>query len=254
MSWASPDGSAEGIAAAVGTRAGLLGALADGPRTKRDLREELGVARSTVYKGLRELTELDLARETGEGYVLTALGELAREERERYRERLGGLTAARDVLADIPASAGVPAAFAESATVATSERTAPERALDTFDAMVRDAERVRSLSPAAIPRYMADLHEDVLAGEDREIVVERPAAAALRAEYDEFDAAVAAGLDVRVLDESLPFGLTLFDDEGAALTTYEAGGVSGILLSEAPEAVAWAERTYADYRDRAVDA
>ncbi|MFC7176771.1 helix-turn-helix transcriptional regulator [Halosegnis marinus] len=253
MSWASPDGSAEGIAAAVGTRAGLLGALADGPRTKRDLREELGVARSTVYKGLRELTELDLARETGEVRAHGARGAGPRGTRAVPRAARG-LTAARDVLADIPASAGVPAAFAESATVATSERTAPERALDTFDAMVRDAERVRSLSPAAIPRYMADLHEDVLAGEDREIVVERPAAAALRAEYDEFDAAVAAGLDVRVLDESLPFGLTLFDDEGAALTTYEAGGVSGILLSEAPEAVAWAERTYADYRDRAVDA
>lgn len=251
MSWVSPDGSAEGVAAAVETRAALLAALADSPREKRELREELGVARSTVYKGVRELVELDLARETAEGYALTALGDLARAEHERYRERLGVLTDARAVLAEIPAKAGVPAAFAEATTVAASERTAPERPLDAFDETVRGADCVRTLSPAAIPRYMADLHEDVRAGERREIVVERPAAEALRTEYEAFDAAVAAGLDMRVLDEPLPFGLTLLDGEAAALTTYEAGGVSGILLSEAPEAVAWAEETYTDYRDRA---
>lgn len=250
MSWVSPDDSPDGVAGALETRAALLAALADGPRDKRTLREELGVARSTVYKGTRELTELGLVRETGDGYALTALGRLARRAHERYRDRLAELAAARPVLADIPGDAAVPPAFVSDATVATADRNAPERPLATFEAAVDDAECVRSLSPAAIPRYMSDLHEAVSAGQVREIVVEQSAAAALEASYDEFDAALAAGLDVYTLAEPLPFGLTLFDEEAAALTTYEAGGVSGILLSDAPEAYEWAAGTYERYRER----
>lgn len=250
MSWVSPDDSPDGLAGALETRAALLAALADEPRRKRALREELGVARSTVYKGLRELVALGLARETEDGYELTALGRLGSEAHERYRDRLADLSTARSVLADVPADAGVPGAFVADAIVATADRNAPERPIAAFESAVEDADRVRSLSPAALPRYMADLHEDVTTGKVRELVVERPAAAALEASYDEFDDAIAAGLDVYTIAEPLPFGLTLLDEETAALTTYEEGGVSGILLSDAPEAYAWADETYEDYRSR----
>jgi predicted transcriptional regulator len=250
MSWVSPDDSPEGLAGALETRAALLAALADGPREKRALREELGVARSTVYKGLRELAALGLVRETGGGYALTALGRLGSEAHEQYRDRLADLSAARSVLAAVPADVGVPGAFVADATVATADRNAPQRPLATFESAVEGADCVRSLSPAAIPRYMADLHEDVVTGQVRELVVERPAAAALEASYGEFDDAIAAGLDVYPIAEPLPFGLTLFDEESAALTTYEEGGVSGVLLSDAPEAYAWADETYEEYRSR----
>lgn len=250
MSWVSPDESPDGLAGALETRSGLLAVLADGPRRKRELREELGVARSTVYKGLRELATLGLVRETGDGYELTALGRLGSEIHDQYRDRLADLSAAQSVLASVPADASVPEVFVADATVVTADRNAPERPLTAFESVVDDPECVRSLSPAALPRYMSDLHEAVSRGKHREIVVERPAAAALEASYDDFDDALAAGLDVYTLADPLPFGLTLFDDEAAALTTYEEGGVSGILLSEAPEAYAWADETYTDYRER----
>jgi len=250
MSWVSPDDSPDGLAGTLETRAELLAVLTDEPREKGALREELGVARSTVYKGIRELAALGLVRETDDGYALTALGRLGRGAHERYHDRLTDLSAARSVLADVPADAGVPGAFVADATVATADRNAPERPLATFESAVEDADCIRTLSPAALPRYMDDLHEDVVTGEVRELVVERPAAAALEASYDEFDAAVAAGLDVYTIAEPLPFGLTLFDQESAALTTYEEGGVSGILLSDAPEAYAWGVETYEDYRSR----
>lgn len=252
MSWVSPDDSPDGLGGALETRAELLAALADAdtPQAKRALRDELGVARSTVYKGLRELAALGLVRDTGDGYTLTALGRLGREAHERYRARLTDLSAARSVLADVPADAAVPPEFVADATVTTANRTEPERPLAAFETAVEDADCLRSLSPAALPRYMADLHDDVSEGKSRELVVERPAASALEASYDEFDDALAAGLDVYTLAEPLPFGLTLFDEEAAALTTYEGGNVSGILLSDAPEAYAWADETYETYRER----
>ena len=172
MSWVSPDGSAEGLGETLDTRESLLAALAAGAQNKRALREELGVARSTVYKGLRELTELGLVRETADGYALTASGRLAQRMHATYRERLELLADAQSVLASIPADAGVPPAFLEDATVATADRHAPERPL------------------------------------------------------------------------------TVFDDDGAALTTYDDGGVSGLLHSTADGAVAWARGTYESYRER----
>lgn len=249
MSWVSPDESVDGLGAALDTRAPLLSALADGPKRQRTLREELDVARSTAYKGLRELTELGLVRETDDGYALTASGRLAAQTHATYRERLERLTAARPVLASVPADAGVPPAFLEEATVVTADRHAPERPLSTFDSLADDADEIRSLSPAAVPRFMPDLHEAVEAGYHRGIVVERPAVEALRESYDAFDEAVAAGLEVHVLEEPLAFGLTVFDDEGAALTTYD-DGVSGLFHSTADGAVAWARGTYERYRER----
>ncbi|PSQ24103.1 hypothetical protein BRD04_01840 [Halobacteriales archaeon QS_9_67_17] len=250
MSWVSPDGSAEGLGEALDTRGPLLTALAAGVGTKRELRDELGVARSTVYKGLRELTTLGLVRETADGYALTASGRLAEQMHTTYRERLELLADAQSVLASLPADAGVPPAFLEDATVATADRHAPERPLTVFESLADEAKDIRSLSPAAVPRFMSDLHESVAAGAHRGIVVERPAAEALAAEYDGFDEALASGLAMYAIDEPLPFGLTVFDDEGAALTTYDDGGVSGLLHSTADGAVAWARGTYESYRER----
>ena len=250
MSWVSPDESAEGLGEPLDTREPLLAALAAGARSKRALREELGVARSTVYKGLRELTELGLVRETADGHALTASGRLAQRMHATYRERLELLADAQSVLASIPADAGVPLAFLEDATVATADRHAPERPLTVFESLADEAEDIRSLSPAAVPRFMSDLHEAVTAGAHRGIVVEQPAVEALATEYEAFDEALASGLAMYTIDEPLPFGLTVFDDEGAALTTYDDGGVSGLLHSTADGAVAWARGTYESYRER----
>lgn len=250
MSWVSPDESADGLADVLETRAPLLAALADGPRDKRDLRDELGVARSTVYKGVRQLVSLGLVRETGGAYELTAYGCLAHEQHRTYREQLGRLAEARSVLEELPASVDLPQTFLADATVVTADRHAPERPLSAFDSMVDGAHLIRSLSPVAIPRYMSDLHDDVRAGDERELVVERDAATVLADSYDEFDAALAAGLEVYVLDEPLAFGLTVFDDEGVTLTTYDEGSVRGILMVETEAAVEWATETYESYRDR----
>ena len=63
-------------------RAPLLETLADGPLTQRDVRDELGVSRSTVYKALRELESAGLVVGRPEGYALTGLGRLAWRRRD----------------------------------------------------------------------------------------------------------------------------------------------------------------------------
>jgi predicted transcriptional regulator len=250
MSWVEPDESADGLADVLETRASLLAALADGARDKRALRDELGVARSTVYKGVRQLVSLGLARKVDGEYELTAYGRIAHEHHHEYREQLARLAETRSVLAELPASVDLPSTFLADATVVTADRYAPERPLSTFEAVVEDTDRVCSLSPVALPRYMADLHEDVRAGDDRELVVERGAAAVLADAYDEFAAALADGLVVYAIDEPLELGLTVFDDDAVTLTTYDEGSVRGILLAESEAAVEWAVETYESYRDR----
>ena len=83
-------------------RAPLLEALADGPLTQRDVRDELGVSRSTVYSALRELESAGLVVGRPEGYALTGLGRLAWRRRDCYLARLDRLTVADRLLASVP--------------------------------------------------------------------------------------------------------------------------------------------------------
>ncbi|MEF8777864.1 MAG: winged helix-turn-helix domain-containing protein, partial [Natronomonas sp.] len=55
----------------------FLELLADTSLDQRDLRDELGVSRSTVYKALQELTDAGLVTEYDGKYTLTGFGRLA---------------------------------------------------------------------------------------------------------------------------------------------------------------------------------
>ncbi|WP_255194853.1 helix-turn-helix transcriptional regulator [Halorarius litoreus] len=255
MSWTDPDTSAEGVATALSNRRPLVEALADGPRSKADLEARLGVARSTVYKGLRELETVGVVRVTDEGYALTQFGRLARRKHDDYRATVERLCAVRSVLSAVPADVHLPLSFIERSQVVMPERHAPERPLTTFEAVADEADRLWTLSPVAIPRFMPDIHEDVECGDrDIEIVVEPAALDALMAGYDAFDAAVEAGLRVYESPGSLPFGLTLFDDEAVSLAAYASdGSLRGLLLCTCPDAMDWAEGVYERHRAAAAE-
>lgn len=250
MSWTDPDREPAGVADVVSKRWALVAALADGPRSKSSLEAELGVARSTVYKGLRELEGAGVVRATSDGYALTQFGRLARRKHDDYRAAVTRLCAARSVLEAVPRDVHLPLSIVERSRIVLPERYAPERPLTTFEAVADAADRVRTLSPVAIPRFMPDIHDDVASGtRDIEIVVETDALDVLRAEYDAFDEAVAAGLLVYESPDPIPFGLTLFDDEAVSLAAYAGdGSLRGLLLCDCPDAGEWAEGVYERYR------
>jgi predicted transcriptional regulator len=255
MNWVDPDREPAGVTTAVTKRWALVAALADGPRSKAALEADLGVARSTVYKGLRELEGVGVVRPTTDGYALTQFGRLVRRKHDDCRASVHRLCVARSVLEAIPRDVHLPLSLLERSRVVLPERHAPERPLTTFETLSDAADRIRTLSPVAIPRFMPAIHDDVATGtRDIEVVVEADALAVLREAYEPFDAALADGLRVYESCDALPFGLTLFDDEAVALTASAAdGSVRGLLCCSYSHAGEWAEGLYERHRAAAAE-
>ena len=73
----------------------ILAALDDRPRHKRDLTEELHVARSTIDRALRKLETEGLVERGDDGFSLTTHGEIAFDVYGDFTERLDALWGAR---------------------------------------------------------------------------------------------------------------------------------------------------------------
>lgn len=232
-------------------RAPLLAQLADGPRDQRDLREDLGVSRSTVYKSLKELADAGLVADDEDGYALTEFGRLAWQRHDAYLARLRRLSAARPLLEAIPDDRQLPPSLFEHGRIVVSGRHAPERPLSRLEELGSAAEHLRVASPSGMPRYLEILHENVTAGEQTvEIVVERDALRRLESGYDRFEAAVETdGLEVRAVEEELPFAVTLFDEDALGLFAYEDVLV-GAAFTDDEDALRWGRRTFERIRAR----
>lgn len=226
-------------------RGPLLALLADGPREQRDLRDELDVSRSTVYKSVTELEDADLVVQRDDGYALTEFGRLAWQRHDAYLARLRRLDEARPLLDAIPEERQLPLSLLEHGRIIVPGRHAPERPLGRLEELGADADHLRVASPAGMPRYLETLHESVAADERTvTMVVEHDALDRLASGYDRFEAAVETdGLDVRTVDDELPFALTLFDDDALGLFAYEDVMV-GAAFTDDGDALRWGRRVF----------
>lgn len=248
--------NADGNGAVAGTlrrRRPVLELLAGGPRDQREVREALDRSRSTVYKALKELEEAGLVERRGDAYALTAYGRLAWQRHDEYEARLRRLEAARPLVGAIPEGRLPPPVVLERARIVLPSRDAPERPLECLEAYSGRSDRIRCLSPAGMPRYLAEIHAAVEAGERTvELLVESAALERLRSGYGRFEEAVLTeGLDVLRTDGTLPFAVVLFDADRLGLFAYDEGVLVGAAFSRDPDAVRWGEATYGRHRSTA---
>jgi biotin operon repressor len=241
----------EAVADILRKRSSLLKLLADGPRNQRDLRDELGVSRSTVYKALQRLQETGLIAEENGRYALTGFGRLAWQRHDDYIARLGRLDAGRRLIETLPDDRQLPPTLIEHGRIAVPGRHAPERPLDWLSDLGKEADNLRVLSPSGMPRFLGDVHENVEAGEQTAtIVTESDAMARLKSNYERFEAAAAEeGLDLYRVSEELPYAIVLFDSDTLGLFGYEDGLLVGAAFTDCRDGLAWGERTF----DRALE-
>jgi predicted transcriptional regulator len=232
-------------------RAPMLEALADGPLTQRDLRERLGLSRSTVYKALQDLETAGLVTGCEGGYRLTGLGRMAWRRHDAYLTRLDRLSAAERLLETVPPDEHLPLALFEHGHVHAPGRHAPERPLDRLEALGGTADRIRCLSPSGMPRYFSDIHDRVVDGEQTAtLVVESPALERLEVGYEGYAAATAEpGIELRVVERELPFAVVLFDDD-LGFFGYDEGMLVGAAFTDDPTVLEWGERVFERHRRR----
>ncbi|AFK21558.2 HTH domain-containing protein (plasmid) [Haloferax mediterranei ATCC 33500] len=245
---------------AVARRADVIQRLLDGPQYNRDIRESLGVSRSTAYKAIRELEELGLARRGDSGYELTAAGYLLFEEYQRFRSRVEVICRPAQLLAILPTDIDLDVEVLEGAEVSFAERHAPNRPVTMIGDAIRDADVLRGTGPVVLPSYVDLFHEQFIAGKlEAELVFERAAFNHLATDYaDQFAEAVESDvLKVQVTDEELPFGLLVIEEPTpkVGIIVYDRGGeLRGFILNDSERAVEWGKEKWEQYRAEATPA
>ncbi|WP_435178093.1 helix-turn-helix transcriptional regulator [Halorussus sp. AFM4] len=233
----------------------FLDRLADGPTAKRDLRDELDVSRSTVYKAVRELEEQGLVAETDGGVRLTLVGRLLADEYRTFETHAAGIHDCAGLLSVLPADAPVTVDPVLGAETVLAERHAPTRPVEYIEDLVRSADRVVGASPVVLAQYVDVFHEAIVSGGlTADLVLEAPVVEYMREDHaDRLGEALDTGrLTIHQTDETLPFGFVASEEEGLVLIVYdESGELRGVLLNDAREAVDWGESTFRAFREGA---
>lgn len=238
-------------------RSELLRTVGSEPTRKRDLESALGVSRSTIDRGIRELADRRLVERTDGGYRRTLAGDVALRNYDRFRRRTEGLHRGTALLGALPPDADLDPAFTAGVAVVESDRTSPHRPIETLYDYVKAATRVRGISTAIHPQQIETYRRAVNErGMRADIVLTDDALDRLVSEYAD---ALEGGLDhdrvaFHRTDAEVPYSLTVADlDDGpvAAVLVFGSGGTEGVLINDAPAAVEWAERRFETARERA---
>lgn len=236
----------------------FLDALREQPRSKSELETSLGVSRSTVNRAVNELTKVDLIKRVPTtGYRITAFGELIYHLCAAAGECLEGIQAAHALGSTLPTGEyGEAFAFHEAEVIQPGSHDT-DRPLCQFLTCLQETDRFKGFSPKVNARYVEVFHDCILnGGMATEIVTTLGVVNVLTATYAEpFSEVLATDeFTMYTVDDQLPFGLTIFEQNGEqqmGLLLYDASGVCGFIRNDSMAAVGWADQLYERYKNKA---
>lgn len=230
-------------------RADLLRVLRDEPMERHVLVDQVAASKSTVYKGVTQLLELDLVESSDTGLRLTLFGQVALA---RYEE-LVRATGLGPLLADLPAGAIDPAALLGAEAVVPDD-TDVNRVQTRVEGLLREATGLRGFSPAISPAYIATIY-DRLENADfsLQFVLPGDLVEFLRSERAEPLADVLGYPAATLYRTSEDLSLTLLlldtpDSQQVCIEVGEDAGATGLVLNDTDTACWWAQRTFARVR------
>ncbi|MDX1584667.1 MAG: ArsR family transcriptional regulator [Thermoanaerobaculia bacterium] len=236
--------------------ASALTAFREKPRDRRDLEERLGVSKSTSFRFIRSLAEVDLLERASGTYALTARGAMIAEAVETFETnvrtavRLGPvLETVRDVTPSIDVDA-----FAD-ATVRTPEQGDAHSPVNRFISLVEGTTSLRCIdSNSIVPLYISDIQRRIIDGLEAEDILTPSVVANVLAEHPGkcIEACRSGHLTVH-LHEELPYGLAIFDDRvGIGVRNEETRTLQMFVDTDSPTVREWAEAVFESYRSEAV--
>ncbi len=246
---AGPLGTVEYLAASE-NRVQVLSTLSDGPATRRELQTATAASRSTVARILSETQDRGWVASAGDDYRLTPLGEAIVTDFLAYLASVEGVHRLDDAVNHLPPPLRtVDLAALRDAEVIKSEPDNPAapftRALDAFET----ASTHRGLTHTSLPDHAAVLQERTLAGDlEFEHVFERSFIETIRDDPERRERWVPIADRVYVYEGVVPINLHLVDGTVLVWLGRDRGDVMGLLVSENPTILDWAESLYEDYR------
>jgi predicted transcriptional regulator len=244
-----------GFLANSASRVRVLDALDGDPASRRELQEETGVPRSTAARVLDDAEDRGWVDSEGSRYRLTSAGEARVSAFRDYVATTEGMRHLGEAIEWLPEPAhSLDYRHLRDARLTTPTQANPTAHFDRGMELLRTAEAYRGLTQNSLPEYMRALRERVVRGElDFQGVIERGFVDVLRADPDRaalwhdtadrmwlYDGHVP--LNMHVVDETALIWLCDEDSDGEDVI------VKGLLESDNPAVVSWAESLYEEYR------
>ena len=235
-------------------RVAVLRSLVRSPGSPSEIRDRLGIPRSTFQRILSELQERNWAEKKDGAYSATPLGKYVEGYFSDCVETMSTLDRLEAFFEYVPFSeidVGFEALVESEVTVPdTYSPHAPmERVLNALE----DADEVRAVSHVITESASKAFHEAVLDGTTVVNVIERSVAETIFTRYDDRmeDVRGKDRTETHVYDGEFPFGLCIMDDT-VFVSAYDDDGISRATLeNDTDEMLEWAERYHERYRKEA---
>lgn len=239
-------------------RVQVLNRLSTGPASRRELQEETGVARSTAARVLDEAEARGWVTSEGSEYQITPRGDVMVSEFSTYVETTKGVQHLGQALDWLPEPVhDLDFRYFRGADITTPTEDNPTAPFDRGKERIRTADEYRGLTRNSLPEYMKMIRDRVDRGRlDFQGVIEASFIEVLRDDSDRAARWHDIAHGIRVYDGHVPINMHLVD--GTALVWLcdknQVGDdvvVKGLLESEHPAVVSWAETLYEEYREEA---
>jgi predicted transcriptional regulator len=234
----------------VARRHGILRALSEKPRERHQLVDDLEDAKSTVYKGVAQLLNLELIKQTEDGLRPTLFGSVALR---RYEE-VAQTANMSPVLGGLPAEAIDPVVFIRSEFV-TPEAGSVGRHLEYAHHLLETADDVRGVVPAASTENINVVSDRVEADEltAEFILSEELVDSLLRRQDNTVATLLDSGTVLWQTSNPVLFGVFVVRGEESRMGIEFRDGnlVTGLLLNDTAESVKWAEEQISSHKSDA---
>lgn len=233
-------------------RVAIFRALADRARTRRELETETGVSRSTLGRALGDLEERGWIERDGQTYETTNAGALVLERFVPLLETMDGLRtlgAAFELLPIEEMSLDI-RHFAD-ARVVTPTELRPSATMEYSIEKQRDADQLEAVARTVPPYAVGETHEMVTSGQlDATFVVDSAYLESLSTDDEmrvQWSDMMTGSATIRCHEGPIPFVLLVFDETVHLWPCDDEGATWGLLESENPTVLAWAQDTITDY-------
>lgn len=233
----------------------LMEYLLEGQQNRCELHEEVGSSRSTVYRGLEQLAEFGLARESNGSYEVTDLGIAIAREYDQLMDRIEDIITVGTSLTDVVDEMALHPQLLADAQITIAKRTEPNAPVDEMVDTLRGAREVVGFTPV-LDRQLATAIETEARGHEFQasLVIEQETLDHLQSGSRptfEFLSDV-ENVSFYATDRSLPFGLldVRTPSPEVCVSFYgPVGELRGVTRNDTAQSLEWARRTYRTIRE-----
>ena len=235
-------------------RRSALEAFEDQSLDKRELAEQLNVSRPTAHRIITSFLEYELIHQTGSGYALTRYGTIIGDTVQTYHREISRAASLKALLNDLPEDIEFDYRLFADATVTEATYDDPFRPMNRFIELFKETSQIKGFNKSFLePMYIELAHERIEAGLESDIIYDPKVIELVLEEYPNLATSALEREHVKAaVHDELPIAMAIFEDRiGIGVHNESMGAPLAWIDTDNPDAIAWGERLFEQYRSEA---